>query len=91
VTASGCSYGDAFHPTMLVPNSQDLGNQAVGGDTWTRGETLNLTLQASSRDKVTFFSHFNQRLATRPGEALAVRSPHFWNWLHMMFDVGRAR
>jgi len=62
VTASGCSYGDALHPTTIVPNSQDLGNQAVGGDTWTRGETLNLTWQASSKDRVTFFSHFNQRL-----------------------------
>ena len=62
VTAGGCSYGDAFHPTTLVPNSQDLNNQAIGGDTWTRGETLNLTWQASSKDKVTFFSHFNQRL-----------------------------
>jgi hypothetical protein len=62
VTAAGCSYGDAFHPTTLVPSSWDLNNQAVGGDTWTRGETLNLTWQASSNDKVTFFSHFNQRL-----------------------------
>jgi len=61
-TTAGCSYGDALHPTTLVPNSQDLNNQAVGGDTWTRGETLNLTWQASSKDKVTFFSHFNQRL-----------------------------
>ncbi|HEV3058335.1 MAG TPA: carboxypeptidase regulatory-like domain-containing protein [Vicinamibacterales bacterium] len=61
-TAAGCTYGDAFHPTTLVPNSQDLSNQAVGGDTWTRGETLNLTWQASQKNKVTFFSHFNQRL-----------------------------
>jgi hypothetical protein len=62
VTASGCSYGDAFHPTTLVPNSQDLSNQAVGGDTWTRGETVNLTWQATPKNKVTFYSHFNQRL-----------------------------
>ena len=61
-TTAGCSYGDAFHPTTLVPNSQDLNNQAIGGDTWTRGETLNLTWAASAKDKVTFFSHFNQRL-----------------------------
>ena len=61
-TAAGCSYGDAFHPTTLVPNSQDLSNQAVAGDTWSRGETLNLTWQAAARDRVTFFSHFNQRL-----------------------------
>jgi hypothetical protein len=61
-TAAGCSYGDAFHPTTLVPNSQDLNNQAVGGDTWTRGETVNFTYQATPKDKVTFFSHFNQRL-----------------------------
>lgn len=61
-TASGCSYGDAFHPATLVPNSQDLNNQAVGGDTWTRGETLNLTWQASRKDRLTWFSHFNQRL-----------------------------
>jgi carboxypeptidase family protein/TonB-dependent receptor-like protein len=61
-TAAGCSYGDQFHPTTLVPNSQDLSQQAVGGDTWTRGETANLTWQASEKNKVTFFSHFNQRL-----------------------------
>ena len=61
-SAAGCSYGDAFHPTTLVPNSQDLANQAVGGDTWTRGETVNLTWQATQKNKVTFFSHFNQRL-----------------------------
>ncbi|HMF95955.1 MAG TPA: carboxypeptidase regulatory-like domain-containing protein [Vicinamibacterales bacterium] len=61
-TVSGCSYGDAFHPTTLVPNSQDLANQTIGGDTWTRGETANLTWQASQRNKFTFFSHFNQRL-----------------------------
>ena len=61
-TAAGCSYGDVYHPTTLVPDSQDLNNQAVGGDTWTRGETLNLTYQASEKNKITFFSHFNQRL-----------------------------
>jgi hypothetical protein len=74
VTASGCSYGDASHPTTLVPDSQDLGNQAVGGDTWTRGETLNLTWQASSKDKVTLFTHFNQRLVNC-NQCSAVNSP----------------
>ena len=48
--------------STLVPNSQDLNQQAVGGDTWTRGETVNLTWQASSKNKVTGFAHFNQRL-----------------------------
>ena len=62
ISTSGCLYGDASHPATLVPNSQDLADQAVGGDTWTRGETLNLTWQASSKDKLTFYSHFNQRL-----------------------------
>ncbi|MBI3401859.1 MAG: TonB-dependent receptor [Acidobacteria bacterium] len=61
-TAAGCSYGDAFHPTTIVTNSQDLNNQAVGGDTWSRGETLNLTWQASQKNKITFFGHVNQRL-----------------------------
>jgi len=60
--AAGCSYGDAFHPTTLVPDNQDLSNQAVGGDTWTKGETLNLTWQATSKNKVTLYTHFNQRL-----------------------------
>ena len=46
----------------LVPNSQDLDQPAIGGDTWTRGETLNLTVQATPKNKVTFFGHFNQRL-----------------------------
>lgn len=60
--AAGCTYGDANHPTRLVPNNQDLSKPAVGGDTWTRGETLNLTWQASQRNKLTFYGHFNQRL-----------------------------
>ncbi len=72
--AAGCSYGDAFHPTTLVPNSQNLSNQAVAGDTWSRGETLNLTWQASSLDKVTFFSHVNQRLVDCNG-CSALTSP----------------
>ena len=59
---NGCSYGDAFHATTVVPNSQDLNSPAVGGDTWTRGETLNLTWQAAQKHKVTFYGHFNQRL-----------------------------
>jgi len=59
---AGCLFGDAFHPSTLVPNSQDLNSPAVGGDTWTRGETLNLTLQADKKNKVTIFGHFNQRL-----------------------------
>ncbi|MBI3494284.1 MAG: TonB-dependent receptor [Acidobacteria bacterium] len=61
-TVAGCAYGDAFHPTTLVPNSQDLSNQAVTGDTWSRGETVNLTWQASQKNKITFYGHFNQRL-----------------------------
>jgi hypothetical protein len=59
---SACTFGDAFHPTTQVPDSRDLAHQAVGGDTWSRGETINLTLQASERNKVTAFAHFNQRL-----------------------------
>jgi Carboxypeptidase regulatory-like domain/TonB-dependent Receptor Plug Domain len=59
---AGCLYGDAFHPLTLVPDSQDLSQPAVGGDTWTRGETLNLTWQASQRNKITLYGHFNQRL-----------------------------
>src|SRR4029077_4716270 len=65
ITTTGCSYGDVLPPTTLLPNSQDLSNQAVGGDTGTRGETLNLTWQTTPKDKVTFFSHFNQRLLDR--------------------------
>jgi hypothetical protein len=59
---AGCLYGDALHPTTLVPYSQDLSQPAIGGDTWTRGETLNLTLQADKKNKVTVYGHFNQRL-----------------------------
>jgi hypothetical protein len=58
----GCTYGDAFHPSRLVPNSQDLNEQAVGGDTWTRGETVNLTWQVTPKNKITTYGHFNQRL-----------------------------
>ena len=62
ISTGGCLYGDAFHPATLVPDSQDLSSQAVDGDTWSRGETVNLTWQATQKNKVTFFSHFNQRL-----------------------------
>jgi hypothetical protein len=62
LSPEGCSYGDQFHPTTLVPYSQDLSNPAVGGDTWTRAETLNLTWQATPKNKITTFAHFNQRL-----------------------------
>jgi hypothetical protein len=66
----GCSYGGDFnvvagrvlHPLTLVPLSWDLSKPAIGGDTWTTGETLNLTLRASPRNKVTLYGHFNQRL-----------------------------
>jgi hypothetical protein len=62
-TAAGCLYGgDAYHPATLVPYSQDVTRPAVGGDTWTRGETLNLTWQASPKNKFTAYGHFNQRL-----------------------------
>ncbi len=51
----------SIRPT-LVPNSQDLDQPAIGGDTWTRGETLNLTWQATQKNKITVLGHFNQRL-----------------------------
>jgi hypothetical protein len=54
---AGCLYNG-----VLVPDSRDLTRQAIGGDTWSRGETLNLTLQATPRNKATFYGHFNQRL-----------------------------
>jgi hypothetical protein len=59
---AGCLYGDQFHAATRVPSSRNLSKQAVGGDTWTRGETLNLTWQASQKNKITMFGHFNQRL-----------------------------
>jgi hypothetical protein len=73
-TAAGCTYGDVNHPTTLVPNNQDVNNPAIGGDTWTRGETLNLTLQASQKNKITMYGHFNQRLVDCNGCA-ATLSP----------------
>ena len=66
-TAAGCSYGDATHPTTLVPNSQDLSHPGVIGDTWNRGETLNLTWQANQKNKFTVMGHFNQRLVDCQG------------------------
>jgi hypothetical protein len=62
IRPEGCLYGDAFHPLTLVPLSWDLSRPAIGGDTWTTGETLNLTWRASPRNKVTLYGHFNQRL-----------------------------
>ena len=54
-TSAGCNFA-----TGAVADSR--GPQAVGGDTWSRGETVNLTYQASQKNKVTAFAHFNQRL-----------------------------
>ena len=54
---NGCTFGG-----VAVPYSQDVNSPAVGGDTWTRGETLNLTWQVDQKNKVTAFGHFNQRL-----------------------------
>src|SRR5262249_59882384 len=58
-TPSGCTYGDQFHATTLVANSQDPNRQAVGGDTWSRGETGNLTWQATQPNKGTFYRHLH--------------------------------
>ena len=58
---NGCTFG-GVDPTIPGPHSQDLNSPAVGGDTWTRGETLNLTWQADQKNKFTVFGHFNQRL-----------------------------
>jgi hypothetical protein len=59
---AGCTINDQFHPNVFVPYSQDTDNPAVGGDTWTRGETLNLTWQVDQKNKITAYGHFNQRL-----------------------------
>lgn len=55
--AAGCTFLG-----VLVPDNRDLNDQAIAGDTFNRGETLNLTLQATPRNKFTVFGHFNQRL-----------------------------
>jgi Carboxypeptidase regulatory-like domain/TonB-dependent Receptor Plug Domain len=54
---NGCTFGG-----VLVPDSRDVNDQSIAGDTFNRGETLNLTVQLSPRNKATFFGHFNQRL-----------------------------
>jgi len=54
---NGCTFNG-----VLVPDSRDLNAQSIAGDTFNRGETLNLTVQLSPRNKATFFGHFNQRL-----------------------------
>ena len=69
-----CTYGDAFHPTTNVPDSRDLSSQAVSGDTWSRGETVNVTWQATQKNKLTGFAHFNQRLVDCNG-CSALTSP----------------
>ena len=56
-TSAGCTFGG-----VLVPDARDLTQQAIAGDTFNRGETLNLTWQMSPRNKATIFGHFNQRL-----------------------------
>jgi hypothetical protein len=81
-TTAGCLYGDTSHPVTLVPDSQDLTQQAVGGDTWTRGETANLTWQATAKDKIDFFSHFNQRLVNCNG-CSATASPEAGTFLYL--------
>jgi hypothetical protein len=54
---NGCTFGG-----VAVPYSQDVSKPAIGGDTWTRGETVNLTIQADQKNKFTAFAHVNQRL-----------------------------
>jgi hypothetical protein len=54
---NGCTFGGVH-----VEDSRNLDEQAIAGDTWNRGETVNLTWQASQRNKITTFAHFNQRL-----------------------------
>ncbi|HEX4346041.1 MAG TPA: carboxypeptidase regulatory-like domain-containing protein, partial [Vicinamibacterales bacterium] len=55
--ATTCTYNG-----VTVPDSRNLNQQAVAGDTWSRGETVNFTYQATQRNKFTAFAHFNQRL-----------------------------
>ncbi len=54
---AGCTFNG-----VRVPDNRNLDEQAIAGDTFNRGETLNLTWQASQRNKFTMFGHFNQRL-----------------------------
>src|SRR6185436_8418817 len=54
---AGCTFNG-----VLVPDSRDLNDQAIAGDTFNKGETLNLTVQLTPRNKATFFGHVNQRL-----------------------------
>ena len=53
---------------------QDVDRPAVGGDTWTRGETLNLTWQATQKNKVTFLRPL-QPAARRLQQLRATTSP----------------
>ena len=66
---NGCTFNG-----VLVPDSRDLNAQSIAGDTFNRGETLNLTVQLSPRNKATFFGHFNQRLVDCNG-CSALTSP----------------
>src|SRR5436190_5481389 len=52
---AGCTFGG-----VLVPDSRDLTQKAIAGDTFNKGETLNLTVQMTPRNKATLFGHVNQ-------------------------------
>jgi hypothetical protein len=59
---AGCTFNG-----VLVPDSRDLNEQSIAGDTFNKGETLNLTVQLTPRNKATFFGHVNQRLVNCNG------------------------
>ena len=72
------------------PTRRIVDSPAVGGDTWTRGETLNLTWQADQKNKITVFGHFNQRLVDC-NQCSATTSPEAGDVLHASARVHRCR
>jgi len=73
---AGCMYNG-----VLVPDSQDLNDQALDGDTWNRGSTINFTWQATPKNKTTLYYQSNQRLVYC-NECSATRSPEAATYYH---------
>jgi hypothetical protein len=72
--AAGCTSLNG----QLIPDSRDLSRQAFSGNTYDRGYTANLTLQATPKNKFTFFIHANDRYLINDASVTATPEATFY-------------
>ena len=76
---AGCTYLG-----VLVPDSRDLTQPDFSGDSFHHTYTLNLTWQASPRNKINFFNHMGDRHLD--GDSSIFASPEAANYLYSKPD-----